>query len=220
MAQAAQLDFTNVKDGGNFNKRHQEEGDYRGKILKVADVNKKDDKSVKMWLWTIKVGAGIYPYYTTHTGEGAENQMWKIRNLFIAAGKNVPKKRLKVNPDDIVGRDIGVTLGDEEYEGKMQSVITATFPTSELEGSEALVSDDDGEEGEEVVDDGASADEAPPAKKEKHKDKAGKDKKKAAPEPEPEPEPKKGKDKAKDKKGKEKKKGGDKELEELDIEDI
>lgn len=233
MAKAAQLDFTNVKDGSNFNKRHQPEGEYKGRILKVDDVTKKDDKSVKMWLWTIKVGGGTYPYYTTHTGEGAENQLWKIRNLFIAAGVNVPKKRQAVDPNKIVNKDIGVSLADEEYNDKMQSVISATFPVSELEADVDADDDDDEEEDEESSDDDEEEEEEeeetpPPAKKKK--------KTKKAPEPEPEDDDEDDEDeedededeeeeepeppKKKSKKSKKSKKVDDNDLEELDIEDL
>lgn len=199
MAKAIQLDFTNVKDGGNFNKKHQAPGDYKAKVVKVDDVAKKDDPSVKMWLFTIQVGTGTYPYYCTYT---AENQLWKIRNLFVAAGINIPKKRMAVDPNKVVGKAIGVTLEDEEYEGKMQSVVQSTFPTSELEGDGGSdeADDDEGEAELEEVDT-PQAEEKP---KKKAKDVEA---------------PQEGK---KDKKKKDKKKDSvsDKELEELEIEDI
>lgn len=138
-ASSAGLDFTNVKDGGgSFNKKRQPAGDYKAKITKVEDKPSKKD-NVMQWLFTIQVGSGTYPYYCKHE----ENQLWKIRNLFIAAGKSVPKKRVKVNPNDIVGREIAVTLEDDEYDGKLQSNIASTFPLSELEGEDVSDDDDD-----------------------------------------------------------------------------
>jgi len=151
VATAAGLDFTNVKDGGgSFNKKRQPEGDYRARVLKVVDAPSKKD-GVAQWLFTIQVGTGTYPYYCKHE----ENQLWKVRNLLIAAGIAVPKKRVKVDPNRIVGKDIAVTLEDDEYEGKMQSNISATFPLSELSaeddedtegGDEDDTSDDDEDE--------------------------------------------------------------------------
>lgn len=155
-ATAAPLDFTNVQDGMMFNKKHYAPGDYPAKVLKVQDAVKKDDKSVKMWLFTIAVKSGTYPYYCNRM---AANQLWKIRNLFVACGINVPKKRVNVDPNKLVGRSLAVTLDDEEYEGKMQSVVATTFPLSELEN------EGDGEEpdeDEEVV-------EEAPAKQKKAK---------------------------------------------------
>jgi len=217
MAKAAQLDFTNVKEGGVFNKKRYPEGDYKGVILKVADANKKDDKKVKMWLFTIKVKSGTYPYYCTYT---AENQLWKIRNLFVAAGMNVPKKRMSVDPNKVVGKAIGVTLEDDEYDGKEQSVVSATFPLSELEGdadddeSDDDDSDDDEEEDEEDSDDDDT--------EEEDSDDEEEDDEEDEEEEPPPPPKKKNKKKAEPpakKKGK-KKTDDDDDLEELDIEDL
>jgi len=123
------LDFTNVKEGGgNFNKKRQPEGDYRAKITKVQDAPAKKD-GVMQWLFTIEVGSGTYAYYCKHE----ENQLWKIRNLLVAAGLNVPKKKVKVDPNKLIGKEIAVTLEDDEYDGKPQSNIAATFPLNELE---------------------------------------------------------------------------------------
>jgi hypothetical protein len=196
-ATAAALDFTNVKDGGNFNKRHQAPGDYPAKIKSVADAVKKDDKNVKMWLFTIEVGSGTYPFYCVH----AENQLWKIRNIFIAAGVNIPKKRVNLDPNKLVGKKIGVSLEDEEYEGKMQSVVQSTFPLSELEGAD-LPDADEGDDDLETVE------EAPV-------EKAGKKSKE-----DPGDAPQEGKKKKKGKKKKGSDDVSDKELESLDIEDI
>lgn len=146
-ASAAQLDFTNVKDGGSFNKKHQAPGDYAAKVTKVVDAKSKKD-GASMWLFTIQAGTGTYPFYCKHEA----NQLWKIRNLFVAAGINIPKKRVKIDPNKVVGRSIGVTLEDDEYEGKMQSNVVATFPTSELEGD---VDDDDDDDDDDEVEDSA-----------------------------------------------------------------
>lgn len=143
-AKKMQVDFTNVKDGGSFNKKHQMMGDYKATIAKVQDAKKKDG-GAPMWLFTIKVGTGLYPYYCSFE----ENVLWKIRNLCVAAGLNVPKKRLQVDPNKLVGKAIGVTLEDEEYEGKMQSSVGAVFPTSELEETEGATSDDDDDDDDE-----------------------------------------------------------------------
>lgn len=206
MANDAQvLDFTNVKDGGGlFKKTRQPEGDYRGKITKVATVAKKDDKKVKQWLFTIEVGKGIYPFYCGFE----ENVLWKIRNLFVAAGMTVPKKKLKIDPNKIVGKEIGVTLEDDEYNNKAQSSIAATFPTSELEDEDEEDEDEDEDEedsDEEDEDDEDSEDEDDEEDEDDDEE-----------EEEETPPPKKSKTKAAPAKGKKKKA----DLDELDIEDI
>lgn len=151
------IDFTNVKEGaGIFNKKRQAEGDYKAKITKVVDAPAKKD-NVNQWCFTIVVGNGTYPYYC----KMEENQYWKVRNLLIAAGMTVPKKKVKVDPNKLVGKTIAVTLEDDEYEGKAQSNIAATFPVSEL-------SDDDiPDEDEDAADDDDEDEPTPVAKKKK-----------------------------------------------------
>jgi hypothetical protein len=176
MAKAHALDFTDVKEGGGrFRKTAYPPGDYPAKITKVEDAKKKADNA-PMWLFSIQVKAGTYPYYCTFDA----NTLWKIRNLCVAAGVSVPRKRVKIDPNKLVGKDIGVTLDEEEYEGKMQGVVAATFPTSELDGDGSEEEDADSEEEEEEEEEEETAadddeeeedeeDEAPPPKKKKKK---------------------------------------------------
>lgn len=141
------VDFSNVKDGGGaFNKKRVPEGDYLAKIVNVADaVSKKDD--VFQYLFTLelqKVSGAKYPYYC----KLAENQLWKLRNLLIAAGLTVPKKKMKLDVSRTIGKLVGVTMEDDEYEGKQQSVIQAVFPAAELTDSPV----DDEETAEDIED--------------------------------------------------------------------
>lgn len=185
-ATAQTLDMTNVQDGVGFNKRRQREGDYKAKVVSVQNAKKKDDPSKKMWLFALQVGSGTYPFYC---GFG-EKELWKIRNLFQAAGIAIARKKTQLDPNKLVGKYVGVTLGDTEYDGKNQSEVTATFPVSELEDSE-LPDEEDSEDEEDE-------EEETPAKKQKakaKKDKVGK-------------------------KGKKNTKVTDDELEELDVEEI
>lgn len=181
------VDFTNVKEGGQFSKKHMPVGDYLAKVIKVEDAQPKDKSDTsKMWLFTIQLQAtksATYPYYC----KLVENQLWKVRNLLVAAGINVPKKRLSVDPNKLVGKLIGVSLDDAEYEGKIQSEIGAVLSPSEIEGSDVDIdTDDDDADIEEPDDEDEEEAPAPKAKK-----------KKAAPAPGPEPEPVKKKKKAK-----------------------
>lgn len=141
------VDFTNVKDAaGSFNTKRVPSGDYLGKVVKVEDAPAKGD-GVFMYLFTIKLekySQYSYPYYCKLT----ENQLWKLRNLLIAAGINVPKKRIKLDPSKVVGKFIGVTMEDDEYEGKAKSVISSVFPASELGEATDSTSDDDDEPAE------------------------------------------------------------------------
>lgn len=130
-ATARIMDFTNVTDGGNFQPRQVPAGDYRAKIVKVEDHTSKNAKAADNWVFTIVLTSrarNTYPYYCGFD----EKQAWKVRGLFMAAGIAVPKKRVKVDPSKLINKEIGVAMEDDEYDGKMKSVIVATFPISEL----------------------------------------------------------------------------------------
>jgi len=174
------VDFSDVKESSGINPRHQEEGDYLMKITQTEmRKTKSDDPMLFVLLQDANMRSATYPYYCTMQ----PNMLWKIRNIFIAAGLPVPKGKGKLDITKLVGKEIGVTLIDDEYDGKMKSVIDAAFHKDELEPLEAE-DDDEIEDDEEVedlddVEDDEEEEEAPPVKKSKAKAKK-------APEPEPE----------------------------------
>lgn len=206
-ASAKAVDFSGVKDRGDFNPKHVAEGDYAAKVVKVVDgeVKKGEHQGEFQYIFTIKLqkySQYSYAYYC----KLQDNQLWKLRNLAVAAGLNVPKKRMKFDPNKIVGKSIGVTMEDNEYDkdGKtiLNSAVSAVFPIAELaDGGEDLPDDDEAFDEDSapvaVDDEDSSEDEAEQPKKKSKKDKGG--------------------DKGK-KKGK--KKGSDKDIEELNIDDV
>lgn len=135
---ARTLDFSGVKDGGgSFRPRRRPEGDYYGHIVAVADHESKEGN--ESWVFTIKVDGDArasYPYYVNFE----KNQLWKSRNLCIAAGIKVPSAKVKLDPNKLVGKAIGLALVDDEYEGRVKSAIDAVFPLDEL--SDALNTQD------------------------------------------------------------------------------
>lgn len=170
MVTAQILDMSKVKEQGAFNPRHMPEGDYLARVTKIEDapVKKVENQGAPQWLFTIQLEDrhATYPYYC----QFAENQLWKIRNLLVAAGINVPKKRLKVDPTKLLNKLIAITLEDDEYEGKMKSVIAAIFSPTEMQGGTS-------EPADEEEDDEQDEEETPPPPKRRRQV-----------EPEPEPE--------------------------------
>jgi hypothetical protein len=137
-AKARTLDFSNVKDRGSINPTHKPEGDYLAKVMSVDDITM-GAESRPAWLYVVKVGSGSYPYRCGFN----DNELWKIRNLHVAAGLPVPKARQAIDPNKPVGRDVGVTLQDHTYEGKLTSEIAAVFPATELEADDGVELDED-----------------------------------------------------------------------------
>lgn len=231
-AKTRKLDFTNVKERSQINPLRQAEGDYLARIESVEDYVSQKDETNEMWLFIISTpednGRATYAYYCGFT----EKQLFKIRNLFVAAGVPVPKKMANLNPNKIVGKEIGIALVDDEYEGKPKSTIDVVFPASDLPDDAGDLrggDDDEDEEAEEEEDidldiDDDEAEEEDEAEDIDEEDEEEED------DPEPPPAPKKkaaAKKKATTVAARKKKAAKkpveddeDEELDELDIEDL
>lgn len=179
-ASAAVLDFTDTKDRNEsgVNKKRVPAGDYLATVVRVEDRPTKETKEPQ-WMYVISLdtirGTG-YPYYC----KLQPNQLWKVRNLFLAGGVVIPKKKVKLDPNRVVGKKIAVTMEDDEYDGKLQSVIAEIFPPSELVDENAGP-DEDEEDGEYDEEDGDNL----PAEEEDE----GQDEEEDEEEEEPEPAP-------------------------------
>src|SRR5699024_4391303 len=132
MAVKVSVDFTDVKDSSGINPKQMPEGDYHATLKKVELVAKKSDPNAKQLLFTIGIkesATASYPYYC-----GFEpNVLWKLRNLMSACGVQAAKTASSFDAEKLVGKELGVTLADDAYDGKMKSVIEACCPASELE---------------------------------------------------------------------------------------
>jgi hypothetical protein len=123
------VDFSNTKEGRRFGQPRVEEGDYRMKVVAVDESNTDDDTPMYTFaLALVDNPRKMYPYRC----KLVESQAWKLRNLLVAAGRTVPKKQVKVDPNKLVGAIVGASLVDDEYEGRERSEIDALFPESEL----------------------------------------------------------------------------------------
>lgn len=144
MATKVTVDFTNVKDGGNFNSKRLPAGDYAATITKVDKGQSKNGNDQLVFsIQPTDHRSAVYPYYCGLV----ENQLWKLRNLLLAAGVKVPKKKTSIDVDRLVGVTIGIALEDDEYEGKERSTIESIFAASEVEGASGVEdSEDEGED--------------------------------------------------------------------------
>lgn len=160
-------DFSNVKDSGGINPKRVPEGDYRAKIIDVRDHNSKAGKANWLYVFQLEGLTGCtYPYYCALDVDS----LWKIRNLYSAAGINIPKKKVKLTKEQLKGKVVGITLEDDEYDGKQKSVIAAVIPASDVESDTADAADDDVEaDTDEVEEDEVEETPAPAAKEGKTK---------------------------------------------------
>lgn len=173
-AKARALDMTNVSER-SFNAKHLPDGEYPGRVLKVEDAKSKNDND--MWVFTLGITSGkgkgaSYPYRCTLDAAS----LWKIRNLAVACGMTVPKKKLNFDPNKLVGKPVGIVLVEGEYNDKPRSEVEGVIPISEVGDGDVEDQDDGDEEIEDVEPEEDTADEEPKAAK---KAKKGKKNKKA-----------------------------------------
>ena len=69
-----------------------------------------------------------------------DRNLGKLRALLLAAGKYVPKKKVAVDPESIIGKEIMIDLTDDEWEGREKSVIAGVFKCDEP-SQPALIAD-------------------------------------------------------------------------------
>lgn len=147
----AKIDFTNVTEGSSIRPRQLPPGEYAASIKDVKAGNSKKT-GTPQWCFLIvpdKHPGATYPYYCQLTAD----QAWKIRQVLVAIGVSVPKSVKTIDASKLIGKKLGIILEDDEYEGKLKSVIDSLIPLSEVdEGDTPAADDEDDDEPEDSAD--------------------------------------------------------------------
>ncbi|QGJ92146.1 hypothetical protein PBI_LAUER_37 [Gordonia phage Lauer] len=150
----AKIDFANIEESSGIRPKRLKPGEYAATIKDVQGGLSKKSKTPQ-WVFLISPDShpgAVYPYYCQLTADAA----WKIRLLLLALGATVPKSVKAVDASKLKGKKLGIILEDDEYEGKLKSVIDTLIPVSEITDEPAGDVEDDEDDEEE---------EAPPARK-------------------------------------------------------
>lgn len=157
-------DFKNVESGGG--RVRVPEGDYRAKVLKYV-VGESKSSGNPMITWTFegiegKLKGKKLKDYTTLTADS----LWKLKGLLEALGFSIPAKKVDLDKylKRTIGKELGLTIVDEEYENKMSSKI-ADYMTSDALGD----SDEDDESDDDEEDDESDDEDEEPQPKKKAK---------------------------------------------------
>lgn len=150
MAKGVVIDFSNVEEGG-FN---LPDGEY---IVKVKKIEQKTSQSsgAPYFNWELMVIQGVKKgtkvFHITSLKEAA---LFNLRNTLIACGIDVPKGKMSMDIKSLIGKVMGVTTVNEEYEGKKRPKIKETWPVVK-NGNEYDRFDPDAEsiDDEDMVDD-------------------------------------------------------------------
>lgn len=170
------LDFTNVKEGSDVRPKRKPAGEYLATVVSVTEKESKQGND--MWVFVVKLAVDSTATYAIHCTLN-EEALWKLRAFIMACGAAVPKKKIAIDPNKFVGRQLGVILDDHEYDGKESSTVSGFIPKGELAGdAPAGANDDDDEDYEE--------EEEKPARKTAAKKPPARTAAKKKPQPEPE----------------------------------
>jgi cobalamin biosynthesis protein CobT len=143
------VDFSKAKGGGG-NKRYPE-ADYKFKFTAWELVGKKEDPDEKGFKVTLQFSEGKYKGQKIIDRLWLQdNTLWRLRLFIEAMGVDVPDKKAKVNLDKYVGNELGATLVDNEYKGRVSSQVGDYIDLETLAGADE---DDEDEDEEETEDD-------------------------------------------------------------------
>lgn len=153
MAKKIRIDFSKTEERSGWNTRHIAEGLHKMKIESYQETEAQDGTAMLVYALVPEASAfksRKFPYYC----KIQQNQLWKLRDLIVAAGGTVPKKAVQIDPSSIVGKFIAAEVEDDVYQGNVRSQVNGTYALSILEDGEGQPSDEDDEEYEDESDEG------------------------------------------------------------------
>jgi len=148
------IDFSKEEGGGGGNRIRVKEGDYHVKILKARH-DTSAEKGTPGLVVTFRLVGG------KHDGKKFEEwfyltpkSLWRVRKLLEAVGMSVPAKKVRIPTEKLRGKELGVTLTDDEYEGRISSRVSDVMDLDDLSSGGV-----DDEEEEEDLDEDEESDE-------------------------------------------------------------
>lgn len=146
MAKKIKLDFSKVEERSGYNSRQMPEGLYEAKVVALEQKEAPDGTAMLVYALSptsSKYATRNFPHYC----KLQQNQLWKLRDLFVAAGETIPKKATQIDPEKIIGAKVAIEVGDGTGQYSDRSEIVSIYPLSTLEGL-----DDDADEDDELED--------------------------------------------------------------------
>lgn len=142
MAKRIKIDFTKTEESSGWNTRQIPEGLYKAKIFSVQETEAQDGTAMLVYGFVptdTRFKSRRFPFYC----KLQQNQLWKLRDLLVAAGEVVPKKAIQIDPEKIVGKTIAIEVEDDSYNGNVRSSVSSTY------GLDILDEDGDDVQGDE-----------------------------------------------------------------------
>lgn len=143
MAKKIKLDFSKVEERSGYNSRQMPEGLYEARVSGVVQQDAQDGTAMLVYALSptqSRYSTRNFPYYC----KLQQNQLWKLRDLFVAAGESIAKKSsVQIDPEKIVGAKVTIEVGDGTGQYGDRSEIISVYPLSAMEN---LSDDEDDDE--------------------------------------------------------------------------
>jgi len=143
MAKKIRLDFSKVEERSGWNTKEIPEGLHEMKIV-GAEVGEAKDGTDMITYALVPTSAKYktrrFPYYC----KLQPNQLFKIRDLFVAVGLTIPKKVTTIDPEAPVGKLVAAEISDETGQYAGRSTVDGVYGTDILDDA-----DDAGDEPDE-----------------------------------------------------------------------
>lgn len=159
MAKKIRLDFSKTEERSGWNTKHIAEGLHKMKIASVEETEAQDGTAMLVYALVpddARYKTRRFPFYC----KLQQNQLWKLRDLIVAAGGTVPKKAVSIDPNAIVGKYIAAEVEDDTYQGNVRSQVQGTYGLDVLDEDGSAGDAGDADEDEEYEGDEDEADEA------------------------------------------------------------
>nr|DAK07737.1 MAG TPA: Protein of unknown function (DUF669) [Caudoviricetes sp.] len=135
MAKKIRIDFSKTEERSGWNTRQIPAGIYKAKIASVKETEAQDGTAMLVYGFqptNKRFRTRMFPFYC----KLQQNQLWKLRDLLVAAGEKIPKKALNIDPNKVVGREIAIEVEDDVWEGKVRSQVQAVYDTELVDEDE------------------------------------------------------------------------------------
>lgn len=135
MAKKITIDFSKTEERSSWNTRKMPIGLYRMRIASVQQTEAKDGTPMIVYglqPTSQQFRTRLLPFYC----KLQPNQLWKLRDILVAAGQKVPQRAIKLDPEAIVGAVISAEVEDDLYNGVERSTLTGVYSaefTTEME---------------------------------------------------------------------------------------
>lgn len=152
MAKKIRLDFSKVEERSGYNSRQMPEGLYEARVISLEQKEAQDGTAMLVYglqPTQQKYATRNFPYFC----KLQQNQLWKLRDLFVAAGETIPKKVTQIDPEAILKGKVVIEVGDGSGQYSDRSEIVSVYPLSTLEDLTGDEDDDEFDDSDEELDD-------------------------------------------------------------------